>query len=104
MLFGHFDKDGKGFLTKDSVPEPLWDRISKADADKDGKVTKEELEAYRKNQTSSPGSKGPEQSQPGEKTDDSQPKQEKAKEENKVTVQPDADLPADALAALNTAR
>lgn len=42
-MFQRADKNGDGKLTKDEVPERLWERISKADADGDGAVTKEEL-------------------------------------------------------------
>lgn len=45
-FISRFGKDGK--LTKETVPAPLWERLSKADANQDGAVTKEELEAAHK--------------------------------------------------------
>jgi Ca2+-binding EF-hand superfamily protein len=47
-LFSRFDKNKDGKLTKDEVPERLWEHISKADTNHDGAVTKEELEAAAK--------------------------------------------------------
>jgi len=48
-LFEKFDKNKDGSLTSDEVPEKAWARISKADADGDGAVTKAELrEAFKK--------------------------------------------------------
>lgn len=38
-----FDKNDDGKLTEDEVPEGPWARMTRADADKDGIVTKEEL-------------------------------------------------------------
>ena len=43
-----FDKNKDGKLTKDEVPEPLWERLSAAGAVKDGAVNKEGLEAALK--------------------------------------------------------
>ena len=40
--FAKFDKDKSGTLTSDEVPEKLWSRISKADTDGDGAVSKAE--------------------------------------------------------------
>lgn len=40
------NKDGK--VTKDDVPERMWDRLSTADTDKNGELTKEEFEAFFK--------------------------------------------------------
>lgn len=42
--FANLDKNGDGVLTKEEVGEHKWARISQADANKDGKVTKAELE------------------------------------------------------------
>lgn len=97
-LFERFDKDKSGALTKDNVPSPLWNPLSRADANEDGKVTREELETYQKNR-SAPASRGNDQKQPENKSDDSKPKDEKPKDENKVTLHQD-DVPADALTAL----
>ncbi len=47
-LFKRFDKDKSGSLTSDEVPAKLWERISKADANGDGAVTKAEIKAKRK--------------------------------------------------------
>ena len=47
-LFQKFDQNEDGALTSDEVPEKLWTRISKADADGSGGVTKEELKAAHK--------------------------------------------------------
>lgn len=38
------DKNGDGKLTEDELPEPMRRLIARADADKDGVVTREELE------------------------------------------------------------
>lgn len=48
-LFERFDKEHTGSLTKDNVPERVWNRISKADSNSDGKVSKEELQTHLKN-------------------------------------------------------
>ena len=42
-MFQRADKNQDGKITKDEVPDQLWERISKADADGNGEVTKEEL-------------------------------------------------------------
>jgi hypothetical protein len=47
--FAKADKNGDGFLTRDEVGEKRWQHISKADANKDQKVSKAELEQARKN-------------------------------------------------------
>ena len=47
-LFERFDKNKDGKLTKDEVPGPMWEHLSKADVNKDGAVTKEEFEAAHK--------------------------------------------------------
>lgn len=56
--FKHFDKNGDGQLTADEVPEKIWAKISKADADGDGIVTKAELKAARKARKGRKGRKG----------------------------------------------
>ena len=47
-LFERFDKDHTGTLTKENVPERVWSRISKADSNSDGKISKDELETHVK--------------------------------------------------------
>ena len=47
-IFAKFDKDKSGTLTSDEVPEKLWSRISKADTDGDGAVSKAEAKAAKK--------------------------------------------------------
>jgi hypothetical protein len=47
MLMKRFDKNEDGQLAKDEVPELLWQRMGRADADGDGALTKEELEKAR---------------------------------------------------------
>ena len=44
-IFGQYDKDGDEKLSKAEVPEELWARITKADKNADGLVSKEELSA-----------------------------------------------------------
>lgn len=44
-LFKEFDKNEDGALTQDEVPEMFWERMSKADADGDGRITLEEMKA-----------------------------------------------------------
>ncbi len=65
-LFAQFDKDQNGKLTKSELPEPLWDRLSKADANSDGEITQDEIEAHRKTIRPDATSKPAEQS-PAEK-------------------------------------
>lgn len=47
-MLKHLDKNQDKALSQDEVSEKLWEKISKADADHDGAVTKEEAQAYRK--------------------------------------------------------
>ena len=47
-LLAQFDKDKNGKLAKGELPEPLWDRLSKADANNDGELTQDEIEAHMK--------------------------------------------------------
>src|SRR5688500_18890145 len=42
------DKNGDGVITQDEVRAPRWERLKHADANKDSKVTKEELIAFFK--------------------------------------------------------
>lgn len=46
-LTSAFDKNKDGILSKDEVPAQVWERLSKADTDKDEKVTLEEFNAYQ---------------------------------------------------------
>ncbi len=54
-MFARADKDGNGQLTEAEVPAEAWARLSKADANGDGAVTKEELGAARKKAGGRPG-------------------------------------------------
>ena len=47
QLLEAFDKDASGSLAKDEVPGRVWTRLSQADADGDGCVTREEFDGYR---------------------------------------------------------
>jgi Ca2+-binding EF-hand superfamily protein len=44
-FFAKMDKDGNGGITENEAPAEVWSRMSKADANADGKVTQEELKA-----------------------------------------------------------
>ncbi len=46
MLFYIFDSDEDDALTEDEVPAPVWSRLSVADLDDDGAVTREEIMAH----------------------------------------------------------
>ena len=46
-MFEQLDKNKDGALTADEVEDKFWQHLVKADANHDGKVTKEELEAAR---------------------------------------------------------
>ena len=46
-FFKHLDKNQDGALSQDEVPARLWERISQADADGNGSVTKDEAKAFR---------------------------------------------------------
>lgn len=48
MIFTRLDKNQDGSLTKDEVPEMVWQRLSQADTNSDGAISKEEVEAFRK--------------------------------------------------------
>ncbi len=45
-LFARFDPQGTGVLTREALPEMLWRRWSSADADGDGKLTRQELQQH----------------------------------------------------------
>ena len=47
-FFSRMDKNHDGKLTKDEVPEGLWQNLSRADANHDGAVSKEELATVHK--------------------------------------------------------
>jgi hypothetical protein len=46
--FKKADKNNDGFLTQSEVGNERWDRIKVADANKDGKVSKDEMKQARK--------------------------------------------------------
>lgn len=48
MLLERFDANDDGKLDEDEVPPPVWLRLSQADANNDGVVTRAEFETYRK--------------------------------------------------------
>ena len=47
-LLEAFDENEDGELSEDEVPPPVWRRLSQADANNDGIVTKGEFNAFRK--------------------------------------------------------
>jgi hypothetical protein len=47
-LFDRFDKNKDGKLTKDELPGPLWDHLSKSGVVKDNAITKEGMETAMK--------------------------------------------------------
>ena len=109
--FDLFDKENKGVLTKDDVPERVWDRISKADANGDGKVSKGELEAFRNANRPEPAAKPADSAQPADKPKEGKPaesnqptekpKEDKPATEPAVTLIEEGNLPADALTVLS---
>ncbi len=107
MILERFDQDRKGFVTKDAVPEALWDQISKADANGDGNVSKEELEAHFKSLHPRRPERGGGSPNPVENPTDLKP--EEKKPEVKPTgnspqaINREAETPADAIAASNVA-
>ncbi len=55
MIFGRADHNKDSKITKDEVPEFIWKRLSESDTDKDGAVSKAEMEAqHRKMRPSRP--------------------------------------------------
>ena len=50
QLFARFDANKDRKLTKDEVPAPVWSRLSAADLDGDGAVTMEEVVKYSSGQ------------------------------------------------------
>ena len=99
QLLQRFDKAKKGTLSKEDVPERLWSRISAADADKDGVVSKEELETHFKNHPP----RGPRQDKPAEKQpqEGAKPQEAKPDESKPQAKTNDADRPADATVIAN---
>ena len=47
-LLEAFDANDDSALTEDEVPELVWLRLSRADADEDGSVTRDEFDAVKK--------------------------------------------------------
>jgi hypothetical protein len=47
LLFARFDANKDGKLTKDEVPAPVWSRLSVADLNGDGAVTMDEVMEFR---------------------------------------------------------
>jgi hypothetical protein len=45
MLLGAFDSDKNGDLASNEVPDRVWFRLSRADSDKNGVVTRTEFES-----------------------------------------------------------
>ena len=74
MIFGRMDRNHDGKITKDEVPDFLWGRLSEADADKDGAVSKAELEKHHQKMR---GSQRPEGR--GSRPEENRPVDEKAK-------------------------
>lgn len=100
MLMDRFDNDKKGSLSKSDVPAFVWDRISKADTNSDGSVSKDELEIYFKNhRPGRPATGGP--SNPGDKPADGKPEEQKPDKSAPSAMKQDAERPADATAASN---
>ncbi|MEA3400095.1 MAG: hypothetical protein U9R79_02510 [Armatimonadota bacterium] len=46
-LFEQYDSNGDELLTREELPEELADRVMRADADEDGRVSKDELMQFR---------------------------------------------------------
>lgn len=103
VLMERFDKDHKGMLTKTDVPEVVWNRISKADTDNNGSVSKDELETYFKNLRPSRGPGASPPSKPDDKPADVKPQDPKPADLKPTARNTDVELPADAAAATNVA-
>ena len=104
-MMERFDPEHKGFVTKDSVPEGIWDRISKADTNGDGKVSKEELEAHLKTLQPRRPEAGGEPAKPVETPQDTKPEEkkpeEKPKDNSPQAFNQENEVPADAIAVSN---
>lgn len=46
-MMERFDKNKDGKLSKGELPDPMWERISRADANGDAALSKEELDTFR---------------------------------------------------------
>ncbi len=46
-LLSAFDADDDGELAEDEVPVPVWRRLSMADADESGSVTRDEFDSFK---------------------------------------------------------
>ena len=102
MMMDRFDKDHNGTLTKADVPEFVWDRISKADTNNDGSVSKDELETYFKNRR--PGRRpSRSSSEPEDKPADAKPQDQKPADGKPSAQNSDVEQPADATAVTNVA-
>ncbi|MEM7698989.1 MAG: hypothetical protein AAF236_11340 [Verrucomicrobiota bacterium] len=66
-IFGRFDADEDGKLSKDEVSADLWSKITKADTDADGLVSKEELKAVYDARSAAGGGYGPKPDAPKKK-------------------------------------
>lgn len=106
-LLKNLDKNQDGSISKSEVPERMWDRfLARFDADKNGVITKDELEkALKDRQQDKPaGDAKPATSEPSPQPKPEGDKPPAAKEESKPQaklVEPDA--PADALSVVNAA-
>lgn len=98
-LFDRFDKDKKGSLTKADVPERVWQRISQADANQDGSVSKDELETFIKTHRPGGSDRKPE-SKPADKPQNENPQPPKAEDSKATTLVDEPDQPVDALTAV----
>jgi hypothetical protein len=103
QLMERFDKDHKGMLTKTDVPEFVWNRISKADTDNNGSVSKDELETYFKNNRPSRGPGASPPSKPDDKPADVKPQELKPADPKPTARNSDVEQPADATTATNVA-
>ena len=68
MIFGRLDRNHDGNISTDEAPEFIWERMSAADANKDGVVSKEEMEKHRqmmhRDQKSDPRDQQPKEEKP----------------------------------------
>lgn len=98
-MLERFDKNKDGQLTKDEVAEVMWAGLSKSDADKNGTLSKEELEAHFRAMRSRFG--GPwhgrfGHGEPGKPAAETPKKEEPKKEEPKKEEPKKAEPTADA--------